>query len=944
MSRFRSNFLTMVAGAVTAALPAGTQAANTSTQGHARPNILHIHADDHRPDGLHALGTPLLQTPNLDTLVERGMTFTRCYTMGSMVGAVCAPSRAMLLTGRSWLRIPGGGAAAADAADPSTFLPRVMAAAGYQTWHMGKAGESNAFGTGLKHFEIHIPDEGSGTSPEKDRAHCSRRLADKTIEFLESRDADGEQRPFYAYLAPPVPHDPRSAEPQFHKLYDPAQIPLSPAFMPQHPFDNGEMTVRDEKLAPWPRTPENTRQQLADYYACITGLDHHVGRIFEQLKKSGQWDNTIIIFSADNGLSMGEHGLFGKQNLYEFGGMHVPLVVAGPGIAQGKSEAFVYLMDLFPTFAEFAGAKIPDGVEGKSIVPILTGKQTKVRDVLYTAYRGCQRAIRDDRWKLIRYPLVDRTQLFDLQADPLELNNLADKPEHAAKIVELTALLTKEMASYADTFPLTVADSKPAEWTPPVPGTKPKRPGKKRPAATAAPAAAAAEQPTEAPAAEPSRPNIVFVLFDDMGYGEPKCYREDTQLKTPNMDRLATEGMRFTDAHSAAAVCTPTRYGLLTGRYPSRIGQYGVLTTYNPPIIPKTRLTVASLLKQNGYETACIGKWHLGMVWDGKPGNEKNVPVGEQLKEGPNAAGFDYFYGFTHARNIETIIEQDRVAENVKAVENQPRMISKAVEWVGERKTGKPFFLYFPMCPPHEPVVPAPEFVGKSGATDVVNKDPNYGDWVYQGDHMLGQLLDALEKNGLAESTLVIVSADNGAASRPYPPLRGAKASIYEGGHRVPFLARWPGRIKPGSVSDQTICLNDFMATCADIVGAKLPDNAGEDSVSILPALLGTADEPLRAATIHQAPNRDLAIRKGPWKLIFSGSNRQLYHLGTDLGETDDIADANPEVVASLTALMQKVIDEGRSTAGAPQKNDVPMSIDGRSGVGGRRKKGGGKA
>ena len=397
MSRFRSNLFNMVAGAVAAALPAGAQTANAGTEGHARPNILHIHADDHRADGLGALGNPLLKTPNLDSLVERGMTFTRCYTMGSMVGAVCAPSRAMLLTGRSWLRIPGGRAAAANAADPSTFLPRVMAAAGYQTWHMGKAGGNNAFGAGLKHFEIHIPDEGNGKSPEDDRAHCSQRLADKAIEFLESRDAGGEKRPFYAYLAPPVPHDPRTAKPQFHKLYDPAQIPLSPAFMPQHPFDNGEMTVRDEKLAPWPRTPENTRQQLADYYACITGLDHHIGRIFEQLKKSGQWDNTIIIFSADNGLSMGDHGLFGKQNLYEFGGMHVPLVVAGPGIAKGTSEAFVYLMDLFPTLAEFAGATIPDGVEGKSIVPLLTGKQAKVRDVLYTAYRGCQRAIRDDR-------------------------------------------------------------------------------------------------------------------------------------------------------------------------------------------------------------------------------------------------------------------------------------------------------------------------------------------------------------------------------------------------------------------------------------------------------------------------------------------------------------------------------------------------------------------
>jgi arylsulfatase A len=295
---------------------------------------------------------------------------------------------------------------------------------------------------------------------------------------------------------------------------------------------------------------------------------------------------------------------------------------------------------------------------------------------------------------------------------------------------------------------------------------------------------------------------------DDMGYGEPGCYRPDTKLKTPNLDHLAAAGMRFTDAHSASAVCTPTRYGLLTGRYPSRIGQYGVLTTFNPPIIPKSRLTVASFLKQHGYETACIGKWHLGMKWEGKPGNQNKVPVGARISSGPADLGFDYFYGFTHARNIGTIIEQDRVVENVKDVENQPRMAAKAVEWIGGRKAGKPFFLFFPMCPPHTPVVPAPEFAGKSGAVDAVGKDPQYGDWVYQGDHMLGQLLDALEKNGHAGNTLVIATADNGAAKRPYPPLRASKTSIYEGGHRVPFVARWPGKIEPGSVFDGTICLN----------------------------------------------------------------------------------------------------------------------------------------
>ena len=430
-------------------LIAGVGAAPSS-----KPNILHIHADDHRPDGLHALGNSVLQTPNLDRLVEHGFVFTRAYTMGSMVGAVCQPSRTMLLTGKSWLRIPkpnGGNAAAC--------LPRVLAAAGYETVHVGKGG--NEYTTGLNAFDTNLIYD---DQPSELRRGSSERHADATIKWLQQRT---NTRPFYIYFAPPVPHDPRVAAPEFHQLYDPAQVPLLPAFLPLHPFDNGEMTVRDERLAPWPRTPENTRQQLADYYACVTGLDHHVGRVLGELKASGQWSNTIVVFSGDNGLSLGEHGLFGKQNLYEFGGMHVPLVFAGPSIPKGRSDALVYLMDLFPTLAGFAGAESPTDVEGRDLRPVLAGKQSKVRDVLYTAYRNCQRAVRDDRWKLIRYPLVDQTQLFDLQTDPHELNNLADQSGHAAKLAELTALLQREMVHYGDTTPLKVANPTPAAWTSP---------------------------------------------------------------------------------------------------------------------------------------------------------------------------------------------------------------------------------------------------------------------------------------------------------------------------------------------------------------------------------------------------------------------------------------------------------------------------------------------
>lgn len=433
----------MACGALTSGAEATTK----------RPNILHVHADDHRADCLGALGHPVVKTPNLDALVRQGLTFTNCYTMGSMSGAVCQPSRTMMLTGKSWLHIPKRGEG-----DPNLSLAKVMSRAGYETWHCGKGG--NEYPVGLKAFDVNVVMDDHG---EDKRRSSSERHAAAAIDFLSQRKAD---RPFYIYLAPPVPHDPRVAAPEFHRMYDAAAMPLPPAFLPHHPFDNGEMTVRDEKLAPWPRTPEDTKRQLADYYACITGLDFHVGRIFDQLKKDGQWENTIVIFSGDNGLSIGDHGLFGKQNLYEFGGMHVPLVLSGPGIPHGTRDALVYLMDLFPTLVELGGAELPMGVDAQSLVPVITGKQAKVRDVLYTGYKDCQRSIRDERWKLIRYPLVNYTQLFDLHADPHEQTNLASKPQHAAQVLVMMKKLEAEMKRNDDTVALTVSRPKPIGWTP----------------------------------------------------------------------------------------------------------------------------------------------------------------------------------------------------------------------------------------------------------------------------------------------------------------------------------------------------------------------------------------------------------------------------------------------------------------------------------------------
>ena len=435
----------------------------------ARPNVLFLLSDDHRPDGIRALGNPHLQTPALDRLVARGMSFRHAYTMGAMEGAVCLPSRSMIQTGRSLFRLAPVNFRksyeefAVEMKNRTegrewALLPRVLRAAGYETFHMGKRG--NECVPAMENYETNLLREDPTPA---ERVNSSQAYGDGVIKFLRERQTE---RPFFIYLAPPVPHDPRVAPQEFMDLYDPAKLPLPPSYLPLHPFDNGEMTVRDEQLAPWPRTPEVIRRHLADYYACITGLDYHFGRIVDCLRQLGQLDNTIIIFAGDNGLSLGDHGLLGKQNLYEFGGMHVPLVVAGPGIRPGSSDAFVYLFDLFPTICHLAHVQVPVAVEGKNFASLLAGQPYTARKVMFNAYKNVQRSLRDDRWKLIRYPQINKSQLFDLQNDPHELNDLADQPAHTAKVAVLMDRMVAAQRDWGDTCPLTSANPAPAAWSP----------------------------------------------------------------------------------------------------------------------------------------------------------------------------------------------------------------------------------------------------------------------------------------------------------------------------------------------------------------------------------------------------------------------------------------------------------------------------------------------
>lgn len=440
--------------------PLATLQAADASKTATSPNLVFFLADDLRPDCLGVLGHTIVKTPNLDKLLDNGFIFRNAYVLGSHSGAVCLPSRTMIQTGVSYLRQPALRELPAD----KPTLARTLKAAGYATIRSGK------FGNGPKRLD----DEFDRHLDGKDAAGNAHNL----IQFVKD---NAGKKPLFLYMASHEPHDPQYATDEFYRMYQPEKIPLPVNFLPLHPFDNGEMTVRDEKTLSWPRTKENVTGKLARYYASISYWDSQVGRVIAALKSAGQFDNTIFAVAGDNGLSLGEHGLLGKQNVYEFGGMHVPLIFAGRGIKRGETKAFAYLYEVYPTLCELAGISVPRGLDAKSLPPVIKRQQPAIRDSLFTAYKDCQRSIRDDRWKLIRYPLIDKTQLFDLQADPHEMTDLAAKAEFAAKIKELTARLEKTRKEYGDTAPLVVSNPKPAAWTPPDDGTEQaKKPRAKR--------------------------------------------------------------------------------------------------------------------------------------------------------------------------------------------------------------------------------------------------------------------------------------------------------------------------------------------------------------------------------------------------------------------------------------------------------------------------------
>ena len=436
-----------------------------------KPNILFLFADDQRADTIAALGNPVIKTPNLDRLARSGLAFNRAYMQGAFNAATCVPSRAMLLSGRSVFRI--------DEKLRDEIWPESFAKAGYTTfisgkWHNGDASLARSFKVARSMFlggmtnpmkaKLSDVEEGRVGAAKVSSKHACEVFADEAIRFIKEHQSG----PFFAYVPFDAPHDPHIVPPEFPITYDVAKIPPPPAFLPQHPWDNGEMAIRDEKLLPWPRTVDAARAYLAEYYQYISYLDAQIGRVLDALEASPYAKNTIVVFSADSGVARGSHGLIGKQNLYDFGSVRVPLIISGPGIpANQRTDALCYLFDVLPTLGKVCGVTGPAASEGIEFSATLADPAKPARGTLIFAYKNLQRAICDSRWKLIRYPQVDRTQLFDLQNDPHEAVNLADKPEHAAKVAELTALLEAEMKRSGDTGTLKVPNPKPAEWHPP---------------------------------------------------------------------------------------------------------------------------------------------------------------------------------------------------------------------------------------------------------------------------------------------------------------------------------------------------------------------------------------------------------------------------------------------------------------------------------------------
>ena len=870
-----------------------------------RPNFVVIFADDLGYGDLTCYSEEAADTEHIDRLAAEGFRSTNFFIPAN----VCSPSRAALLTGRYPNRC--GFPVARNEAHPKyrnyglaseeLTIPELLASADYESlmvgkWHLGlDVVGSHPLDAGFdKHLGIASNYEGRrggnfdtlfrGREVEARNVpftELTRRYTDEAVNFIQQK----KSRPFFLYFAHHIPHSPIAPRPEF--------------------------------------VGTSGRGKYGDF---VRELDHSTGRIMDALEQTGLAENTLVVFTSDNGPTrLGSTGPMrgGKYHTLE-GGHRVPGIFRWPGtIPSGQvSNTLLTSMDLLPLFCGLAGVPLPDDrvIDGKDIASILTGKADQSPHEFTYYYNGINlQAVRSGKWKLHLprtvkdqpfwarasrgtgvFVTLDKPVLFDLESDPAEQSDLSkDRPDIVDRLMREADRIRIEIGDVG----VTGTDQRKSRLKNP---QERDVVGKKRPAALAT----ARETETLA-TRPPDRPKAVVLIYaDDLGFGDLSCYGA-TKIKTPHIDRLAKSGRLFTDAHSPSAVCTPSRYGLLTGEYPWRIGSRSPVFAKQGLVVDPEKNTLADIFQAAGYSTACIGKWHLGFGIHQPDWNA-------ELKPGPQELGFDYYYGvpvvnshppfvyvenhrvvgwdptdpLVYAANKPNPHAQPFPEKNTQPMRNglgfsggkaahtiyrdeevATHLTKKAVAWM-EAQQGKPFFLYLATTNIHHPFTPHPRFQGTSEAGI-------YGDFVHELDWIVGEVTKTLQKMGLAEDALVIFTSDNGGmlngggshawelGHRLNGDLQGFKFGVWEGGHRVPFIACWPKQIAAATKSDALLSSLDLPASLAALLGVELDSDEAADSIDQSEVLFGHRTEPLRRELMLQPYQLShLGLRQDNWVYI----------------------------------------------------------------------------
>ncbi len=904
-----------------------------SAQG--RVNIIYINADDLGVMDVGFMGCKEYNTPNLDRMAAEGMVFTEAYAPA----ANCAPSRACVISGQYGGRhgvYTVGTSERGKSADrkliptrnkmhlpeENVTMAEALKAGGYKTIHLGKwhLGEDPT----TQGFDINIGGGRSGSpyggyfapfkgpmarynGPYGKGTHSGDIFADQAVTFLKSRG----DTPFFMHMAYYLVHTPIQKVPGLVEKY----------------ADRGPTK--------------------AAYASMVEKMDQSIGAILDELDAQGLKENTLVLFTSDNGgirrFSKQDPYRSGKGSYFE-GGIREPLVVRWPGRIKAGSTCNVPVIgiDFYPTFLDAAGLQAPAGkiLDGVSLLPLLTGTgsiedrplfwhfpvylQTYAgagddsHDPLFRTRPGS--AMRSGKWKLHEYFEDGRLELYDLGTDAGERRNLAE--EMPEKAEELHAKL-KEWRAELD-CPV------PTELNPKYEGG----PLASAPRRTKADAARTAGSKP----ASVDTPNVVYILADDLGYGDLGCYGQK-KLKTPNIDRLATEGIRFTDHYSGNTVCSPSRANLMTGQHPGHVHCRGNAgrAGENSMALDPAMTTLPRLFKNAGYATGAFGKWGLGITCDDGAPN-------------PLTHGFDTYSGWksqmiAHTYYPTSIVRDGKEIPLEKETYIHDLIMADALDFIRRSiEAGKPFFCYIPTAVPHAAMHAPPELhekwrkvypqfdqrIGRYGAgpgepcPPVTNPIAGYAAMMENLDNQVAELLALLKELGVDKNTLVTFSSDNGAHSEgghdpnfwdSNGPLRGIKRDLYDGGIRTPFVARWPGRIKPGTESDHISAFWDVLPTMAELTGQPLPEQT--DGISFLPTLLGQEKQQHRHKYLyweHRANKPDRAVRMGKWKAVEQnpkGKGNQprkleLFDLTDDLGEQKDVAAQHPEIVERIRRIMNE--------------------------------------